>query len=165
MAWKLPRKHTNNPNAYPVRQLYLDLIWLPNEDDEEGLKYRFRFREKSSTEQDGECWFPVPQILLMSELYQISEWLIPLDLPQEQHKQANKMLHQLYDIIHNKPLVVHYKEIGQELDKVLQIFIRMNDGGTPLSYSDMLLSIAVAQWTHYEKNKKRDKDCGRYSDW
>lgn len=37
-------------------------------------------------------------------------------------------------------------EEDQDLDKVLNIFIRVNSGGTPLSYSDMLLSIATAAW-------------------
>ena len=50
--------------------------------------------------------------------------------------------------------MTYYEEKGQELDKVLQIFIRMNDGGTPLSHSDMLLSIAVAQWTHHDARKE-----------
>jgi hypothetical protein len=33
---------------------------------------------------------------------------------------------------------------------VLNIFIRLNSGGTVLSYSDLLLSIAVAQWTQVD---------------
>jgi hypothetical protein len=37
-------------------------------------------------------------------------------------------------------------EKGESLDKVLNIFIRVNSGGTQLSYSDLLLSIATAQW-------------------
>jgi hypothetical protein len=40
----------------------------------------------------------------------------------------------------------YYLERGKELNKVLQIFIRVNSGGTPLSYSDLLLSIATASW-------------------
>ena len=32
------------------------------------------------------------------------------------------------------------------MERVLNIFIRLNSGGTVLSYSDLLLSIAVAQW-------------------
>ena len=40
----------------------------------------------------------------------------------------------------------HYLETAQDLDKVLNIFIRVNSGGTKLSYSDMLLSIATVQW-------------------
>jgi len=39
-----------------------------------------------------------------------------------------------------------YLEEDQDLDKVLNIFIRVNSGGTQLSYSDLLLSVATAQW-------------------
>ena len=31
-------------------------------------------------------------------------------------------------------------------NKVLDIFVRVNSGGTPLSYSDLLLSMATNQW-------------------
>ena len=34
----------------------------------------------------------------------------------------------------------------KSLDKVLNIFIRINSGGMSLSYSDLLLSVATAQW-------------------
>ena len=50
-------------------------------------------------------------------------------------------------MVRNLPLVSFYEEQSQELEKVLQIFIRTNSGGTVLSYSDLLLSVAVAQWT------------------
>lgn len=42
--------------------------------------------------------------------------------------------------------ISYYLEKSNELDKVLNIFIRVNSGGTQLSYSDLLLSIASAQW-------------------
>ena len=40
MAWKLPRLWRNNPEAFPVRRLYLDLLWRPEEDNEDGSNYR-----------------------------------------------------------------------------------------------------------------------------
>lgn len=40
------------------------------------------------------------------------------------------------------------------MDKVLQIFIRVNSGGTVLSYSDLLLSIATAQWESLDARKE-----------
>jgi hypothetical protein len=43
-------------------------------------------------------------------------------------------------------LINYYEEKTQDLEGVLNIFIRLNSGGTVLSYSDLLLSIAVAQW-------------------
>ena len=49
-------------------------------------------------------------------------------------------------MVHTEHLVAYYEEKSQDLSTVLNIFIRLNSGGTPLSYSDLLLSIAVAQW-------------------
>ena len=46
-----------------------------------------------------------------------------------------------------------FLEKSEELDKVLQIFIRINQGGTKLSYSDLLLSIATAQWKKLDASK------------
>ena len=52
----------------------------------------------------------------------------------------------LYRAICERETINFFLEQSEELDKVLQIFIRINQGGTPLSYSDLLLSIATAQW-------------------
>src|SRR5829696_1446681 len=38
MAWRQPYKWKNNPNAYPERHLYLDLLAQDVEADESGLK-------------------------------------------------------------------------------------------------------------------------------
>ena len=43
-------------------------------------------------------------------------------------------------------MISFYEEDSQDLDKVLNIFVRVNSGGEPLSYSDLLLSIATAGW-------------------
>ena len=152
-SWKLPRLWWNNPHAFPEQRLYLDLLWTPTEDDE-GLEYHFKFLTEKQYSQDRQHWFLVPEILKMTEPHEVSESLIELELPKEQMLRASKTLHKLYDIVHNKQSVAFYEEKGQELDKVLQIFIRMNDGGTPLSHSDMLLSIAVAQWTDHDARKE-----------
>ena len=75
-------------------------------------------------------------------------------LLQEQVTPAFDTLFELYQVVHTKHLVAYYEETGQELDKALQIFIRMNDGGTPLSHSDLLLSIAVAQFTDHDARQE-----------
>lgn len=59
---------------------------------------------------------------------------------------ANKTLFKLYEVIHKNKSINFFLEKGESLDKVLNIFIRVNSGGTQLSYSDLLLSIATAQW-------------------
>ena len=47
-----------------------------------------------------------------------------------------------------KDILAYYEENSQEIDKVLDIFIRMNSGGTTLTYSDLLLSLATAKWSN-----------------
>ncbi len=156
IARKLPYRWWNTPGAFPTRRLCLDLLWQPDEDDEEGLRYRFSFLtdEQSSVSQEGVCWFPVGQVMFLQNAGPaMTQWLNDR-LPQEQVTPAHETLYELYQVIHNKHLVAYYEETGQELDKALQIFIRMNDGGTPLSHSDLLLSIAVAQWTDHDARQE-----------
>lgn len=148
MAWKLPGKWKNNPHAYPVRHLYLDLLADQEDTDEAGERYRFEFltEERASKDDPTECWFRVGDILGMQKSPAMLKWLNKR-LPQESTDQAFDILDQLYQVVHNKYLLSYYEETSQDLEKVLNIFIRMNSGGTKLSYSDLLLSIAVAQWT------------------
>ncbi|MGH2180006.1 GmrSD restriction endonuclease domain-containing protein, partial [Enterococcus faecalis] len=46
-----------------------------------------------------------------------------------------RTLHQMME----KDILAYYEENSQEIDKILDIFIRMNSGGTTLTYSDLLL--------------------------
>lgn len=147
MAWRVPYKWKNNPNAYPIRHLYLDLLAEHGESEEDGEKYRFEFltEERAISGDPNECWFKVADILGMQSGPSMLVWLNSR-LPQEKTTQAFTTLDQLFQVIHNRHLISYYEEKDQNLEKVLNIFIRMNSGGTILSYSDLLLSIAVAQW-------------------
>lgn len=49
-------------------------------------------------------------------------------------------------MVHQDPVISYHEEEDQDIDRVLDIFIRVNSGGTKLSFSDLLLSIATAQW-------------------
>lgn len=156
IARKLPYRRWKSPDAFPTRRLYLDLLWQPDEDDEEGLRYRFSFLtdEQSNETQDGVCWYPAGQVLSLKNAGPAMNQWLNARLPQEQVTPAFETLYELYEVVHSKHLVAYYEEKGQELDKALQIFIRMNDGGTPLSHSDLLLSIAIAQWTEHDARQE-----------
>lgn len=56
------------------------------------------------------------------------------------------MAGQLWERVHDHNSVQFFEETDQDIERVLDIFIRVNSGGTVLSYSDLLLSIATAQW-------------------
>lgn len=157
MAWKLPYYWWSSDQAFPVRKLHLDLLWKPGEDDE--VKYRFDFLTDAQIEQpdDEVCWFPVRDILTLNEMVDINDWLFD-NLPPEQvgasFKTASRSLFRLFQIVHTERMLAYYEEHEQDIEKVLQIFIRTNSGGTILSYSDLLLSVAVAQWDDHDAREE-----------
>ncbi len=159
-AYKMSYKRWDNPSAYPERKLYLNLL-APSE--ETNMKYDFEFlTEKEAEACDEEhAWFPVGEILNIQKPYEVNNYLIRHGLayvknPGDEEKImfANETLNQLYYAIHVNPTISYYLEESVELDKVLNIFIRVNSGGTTLSYSDLLLSFATAQW---EKKDAREE--------
>lgn len=56
------------------------------------------------------------------------------------------MLFKLYDVVKRQASINYFEEEDQNLEKVLNIFIRVNSGAVPLSFSDLLLSIDTSQW-------------------
>ena len=155
-AWKEPRKWWSSPDAFPTRHLYLDLLWdTEGGVDEEDIKYRFMFRRESDPcHTAGECWFPASEILGMDKASGMRKWVRKYVDGDVAADAAFDTLYRLYQVIRKDHVIAYYEEKRQELDEVVQIFIRMNDGGTPLSHSDLLLSIAVAQWIKYDARKE-----------
>lgn len=157
-ANKIPRLRRNNPAAYPERFLYLDLLGRSDEFD---VIYNFRFLKEdeamSQTEEKKAYWFKVSDILTFKQFMDVNTYLLQnglLSLPEEQSRFANETLFKLFEAIHQTPSINYYLEKDQELEKVLNIFIRVNSGGTKLSYSDLLLSIATAQWENKDARKE-----------
>lgn len=52
----------------------------------------------------------------------------------------------LWQCIVNDDIINYYEIQNQDLDDILDIFVRVNSGGTPLSKSDLLFSTIVANW-------------------
>lgn len=160
MAIKEPNKWRTNPNAFPKRVLHIDLM-AARGDDDEGEAYRFRFLEPQKASADSEAlWYPVPDILTIPNVAKLSQWLYGkmngrgITADSDVFNRASDTLHQLYQVVQVVPNLTFYTERSQELDRVLRIFIRMNSGGTVLSYSDLLLSIAVAQWSKLDARQE-----------
>jgi len=147
-ASKLPRKRWDNVDAFPKRKLYLNLL---SKSQEMELEYDFRFLtlEEAVESDEKTFWFEVGKVLDFKEPAEVNQYLIDKNInskPKEAFGLANSLLFKLYNIVNNSSIINFYLETSQELDKVLNIFIRVNSGGTQLSYSDLLLSIATAQW-------------------
>jgi len=154
MSLKAKGKHRNNPDAYPARQLYINLLHDGSETDN-GARYEFKFLESApSIPTDGEFWFKVGAVLGFDEQEDIPEYIEEFKLNKEQRASSRRVLNRLFAAIRKDQTIAYYEESSQELNRVLNIFIRLNSGGTILSYSDLLLSIAVAQWTDLDAREE-----------
>lgn len=146
MAIKQPNKWWTSPDAFPVRLLRLNLV-APQVPDEDGVIYQFRFLDDAQVARDENAhWFSVPDILGIEDGPAMLTLLMGRGLQGEALKTAYATLDRLYRVIHTHNLINYYEEETKDVERVLNIFIRLNSGGTVLSYSDLLLSIAVAQW-------------------
>ncbi len=129
---------------------------LSQPDLETGSMYDFEFLtdDKASLDASEQYWFRVCRIMEEEEDALIDEVADDARLSSEQRKEARSTLRHLYRTIHDKDKITFYEESDQSLERVLNIFIRMNSGGTTLSYSDLLLSIAVAQWSSLDAREE-----------
>ncbi len=134
----------NNPNAYEEKRLYLNLKRQPNMDNPED-NYQFEFHAKTPENDEKHFWFKVGDIL---ELKSVVNYTREHNLGNEE----SELLETLNKAFHDKQLISFFEETDFEeteknLNKVLNIFIRVNSGGVKLSYSDLLMSILTASFS------------------
>ena len=154
-AERLSRKWWNNPDAFPQRKLYLNLLGEPNLDEEQGLTYEFKFLTKeaaAAADGDPNKWFLVADILsFQNSGPEMLKYLHDRGL-MDAH--SYEILYQLYQSIRETPSINAYIETSQDPEKVLNIFVRVNSGGTQLSYSDLLRSMATNQWSELDAREE-----------
>ena len=151
-AYKLKYKQKGNEptkNNFPPRHLYIDILnELDPEKNDRQMKYDIRFLTKEQYEelsQDAEkFWFKFNDILK----YKALPDLVKFANSQTWHNSefAYDTVCSIWNKIYLDPVINYYLEESQELDQVLDIFIRTNSGGQPLSFSDLLMSLISSQW-------------------
>ncbi len=91
--------------------------------------YELEFHAKKPENDKEHFWFKVGDIL---ELESVWNYASEHGLKDD----ALKLLEELNKTFHNKQLISFFEEKEKNLNKVLNIFIRVNSGGVKLSYSD-----------------------------
>ncbi len=129
----------DNPNAYEEKRLYLNLKHQPNMDNPED-NYQFEFHAKKPENDKEHWWFKVGDILELKNVWNYA---------QKHGLKGNELelLETLNKAFHDKQLISFFEETEKNLNKVLNIFIRVNSGGVKLSYSDLLMSILTASFS------------------
>ncbi|MCQ2950328.1 DUF262 domain-containing protein [Helicobacter pylori] len=128
----------DNPNAYEEKRLYLNLKHQPNMDSPED-NYQFEFHAKMPENDKKHWWFKVGDIL---ELKSVINYAREHELGGEE----SALLENLKNAFCTEKLISFFEETEKDLDKVLNIFIRVNSGGVKLSHSVLLMSILTASF-------------------
>ena len=148
-AYKQPRvwwPTAQDDQVLPPRKLYLDLAQpVESEDNESLMHYNFRFltdaqHNNATTSDKQHHWFCLHDILKMPHYESADDVLLEVVLPQlhrlglADNTFARKTLLKLYDVIRRQRIIHYFNESSQEIDHVLDVFIRTNSGGTKLDF-------------------------------
>jgi hypothetical protein len=153
---KLPNKRWENPAAFPKRWMYLDLKPTTVDPDDSGSdeesgeteSYVFRFKTPVQVENEnntGHMWMKVSDILPLTSVSEVVGYLASSGIGSD--RKASNILARLQEVVHTEGTVSHFIELDQDIDRVMNIFIRVNKQGEPLSFADLLLSQATAAWS------------------
>ena len=151
-AYRTPRVHEENTErVYPTRRLYLNIA-QPLENEEDGRIYEFKFLTNNEAESNVTTWLKVSDIYGLSDDFEFNKYLDSHDLKTNEF--SYRSLATLKNVIHSKQIINFFLETEQNIDKALNIFIRINSGGEPLNFSDLIMSIAVANWEKKDAKKE-----------
>lgn len=132
---------------YPPRRLYLD-ISRRYEDDDDGKEYHFEFLADHSEDlfDDGDKrWLRVGVVMDCNE-EQKWDFATGHGLTHSE----TKMLDRLWDLVWEKDTISYYEEETEDPDVAVDVFSRINSGGTRLPLSDILMAMTVASWQQRE---------------
>ncbi len=111
--------------------------------------YQFEFHAKTPENDKKHWWFKVGDIL---ELKNVVSYTREHNLGGEE----SALLENLKNAFCTEKLISYFEETEKNLNKVLNIFIRVNSGGVKLSYSDLLMSILTASFSSNIREKMNE---------
>ena len=150
MSRKLPNKRWKNDDAFPKKEMYFDLHSQNTEDDDISYEFKFLTSVEAAKNKDDHLWYLVKDILKYSQDELVTELIIPNGWATD--KIAMKNISLLHTRLVGDQIINFFEVEADSIDSVLDIFVRVNSGGTVLSKSDLLFSTIVSHW-----DKARDE--------
>jgi hypothetical protein len=148
-------KSGKDSRKYVMKKLYLDLLHdgrVPDADGE--TYYHFDFFDYVPLLSKNSYWFEVGRILNVDAGVgvkglverQIKAIRDVRALPSQDASIVEHNLTRLYEAIWSDDVLSHHTETDPDHERILEIFVRANSGGTELSKSDLLLSTLTLHW-------------------
>ncbi len=149
--------------SYNGKELYFNVLSGKNRED---IKFEFKFSEASKVDI-SQGWIKVKDIVYDNREYdEIAEDMVEkinckktlVSLSDDEKRLIRKNILKLIKEFRDKENIV-YTELDSvedpeayRLDDIVEIFIRANAGGTPLSKSDLMFSLLTAEWEEVEED-------------
>ncbi|MBI2047438.1 DUF262 domain-containing protein, partial [Candidatus Pacearchaeota archaeon] len=139
------------------KELFFNVL-SGKDEDEEGLLFEFKFLDKLNNaffSENGKVWLNVKRV------YECKKSEDKIDIREEvssnvqdnnERKLVERNIDVLYDRLKSQQILNFYPEEEKDYDKVLDIFVRTNSGGTKLTYSDLLFSTIKLKWREAREN-------------
>jgi uncharacterized protein with ParB-like and HNH nuclease domain len=152
-AYKKPRVWwEDSERVLPTRKLYLNINAKAPEDEEQpGRKYEFKLLTIDEYAKEPKKWFQVGKILDVVTAAALNKMFATMDY--QNNEFAINALSELHAAIHTHKLINYYTVENAGVDEALNVFVRVNSGGEPLTLSDVLMSTLIANW-HRDARKE-----------
>ncbi|MFA5829846.1 MAG: DUF262 domain-containing protein [Candidatus Gracilibacteria bacterium] len=139
------------------KELFMN-VFSGIEEDDDGLLYEFKFLDKTNKTyfSDGDkLWLNIKRIYECKNIdnkMDIREQIFSVTQENNEKKLIERNIDILYDCLKSQPVLNYFPEEEKDYDKVLDIFVRTNSGGTKLTYSDLLFSTIKLKWREAREN-------------
>lgn len=155
-------RRSASAHSHIEQQLYLNLLKNPesllDEEEVEGVTYGFEFRPSNKIHQSSSSyWYPVSQVMTLhtsdaidDECERVLTELELMGVSVDSRRNANRVLRRLRSVVWEHHCVSACIVKNVSYDQVLDIFVRANEGGEPLSKSDLLMSLVTLNWHQFD---------------
>jgi len=153
-TYEAKRKYVRKGESpFVVQRMFLDLLRNGSEPDSNGeVAYGFQFRE-NRYDRDA-YWFEVGRILDgragIDELVRSTLDAVKgtRGANRQQLETVEHNLRRLHAAVYGDQSICYHTEQHSDPERMLDIFVRANSGGRPLSKADLLLSNLTVHWRH-----------------
>lgn len=143
--------------TFNEKELYFNVLSNPNKDpfDDEDILYETKFlkskENKNFNKDKNKLWIKVKEFVFLDsdKIYDYC-YNLSKDLEKEISLSDSKLIEvnikKFNDVCMKEGVISYFLETENNYDKVLDIFIRTNSGGTKLNKADLLFSIIKLRW-------------------
>lgn len=160
-AFKTNKRISPN-DPYPPRELYLNLLYQSQNEMDNKYKFQFITATEAAKRDESQYWLKVKDVIAWSssgstsgrnEVKKKAKGIIREirengydSLTEDRYDDIESCIELLWEKLVTEELITYFEIKEESLDDILDIFVRVNSAGTPLSKSDLVFSTIVANW-------------------